>query len=251
MAISLASISRSTALAAPRIVIYAENGLGKTTFAAGAPNPIFVPCEDGLGSVDVAHFPLCRKVADVSDAIGCLYNEKHDYKTVVLDSADWCEALIEADIQSTHEAKDLAYGKGNVKIAEQWRSLLTGLDALRNERGMVVVVIAHCKITRFDSPETEPYDRYGLKLTDRSAGVLMEWADAVLFANYRTVIKKADVGFSRTVSRGISTGERLMFTTEKPAYRAKNRYSLPDELPLSWDALAGAIAAGRPEEVEK
>jgi hypothetical protein len=69
-----------------------------------------------------------------------------------------------------------------------------------------------------------------------------EWADAVLFANYRTVIKKEDVGFKKEHVRGIGTGERLLYTSEKPAYMAKNRYAFPESLPLSWQAISDAIA---------
>jgi hypothetical protein len=96
-------------------------------------------------------------------------------------------------------------------------------------------------IKRFDSPETEPYDRYQPKLQERSGSLIREWADAVFFANYKTIVKQADVGFSKTVSRGVSSGERLLFTSERPAYMAKNRYSLPESIPLDWAAFAEAI----------
>ena len=121
--------------------------------------------------------------------------------------------------------------------------LLEGLNLLRNERGMAIILLAHCQIKRFDSPETEPYERYQPKLQERSSALVQEWADAVLFANFRTVVRREDVGFNKDVRRGVTTGERQLYTTEKPAYYAKNRYSLPDSLPLSWDALATAIGA--------
>ena len=57
----------------------------------------------------------------------------------------------------------------------------------------------------------------------------------------KTIVKSSDVGFNNKVSRGISTGERLLHTSEKPAYLAKNRYSLPDTLPLEWSTLAEAM----------
>jgi hypothetical protein len=55
------------------------------------------------------------------------------------------------------------------------------------------------------------------------------------------VIKKDDLGFGKTSSRGISSGERLLFTSERPAYLAKNRFNLPESIPLSWDSLQTAI----------
>jgi len=144
MAFDLTSITRSRAIAAPRIVVYGVDGLGKSTFAAGAPNPIFIFTEDSIGTLDVAHFPIARTLQDVRDAVGVLANEPHDFQTAVLDTADWCEALMDADLQASHDAKELAYGKGAVKLAEEWRSLLAGFDCLRNQRGMCVIILAHC-----------------------------------------------------------------------------------------------------------
>jgi hypothetical protein len=242
MAFNLKSIKKNTALSAPRIMLYGVEGIGKTTFAANAPNPIFICTEDGLGSLQVDHFPLATKASDVLDAITSLVTDQHDFGTVVLDSVDWLDNLIWSDVESTHDAKDLAYGKGAMIVAERWREVLSGLNALRNDKGMVVILIAHCQIKRFDSPEVEPYDRYQPKLQERSNAILREWVDAVMFANYKTIVKKDDVGFNKTSNRGISTGERLLFTSERPAYMAKNRYGLPESLPMSWEAFSKAIA---------
>lgn len=251
MAFDLSSIKHGPDLKPPRIFLYAVEGIGKTTFAASAPAPIFIQTEDGLGSIDAARFPMVETIDNVRQAIGVLYNDPHDFQTVVLDSADWLEQIIAREIEAKHDAKELAYGKGALKQAEVWQELLAGFNALRNDRGMSVILIGHSQIKRFDSPETEPYDRYSPKLQERSNALLREWADAVLFANYSVVVKSTEVGFKKEVSRGITTGERLLYTTEKPAYMAKNRYALPDSLPLSWDALSNAIAGGvKPAELK-
>jgi hypothetical protein len=242
MSFDLASIKKNTAISAPRVFCYSVEGLGKTTFAAGAPKPIFICTEDGLGSLDVDHFPLCSKASDITDAIAALCQPDHDYKTVVLDSVDWAENLILKDIEEKHEAKDLAYGRGAVIMADRWREILDGLNYLRNKRGMVVILLGHATIKRFDSPEVEPYDRYQPRLQERSSALLREWSDCVLFGNYKTIVKKDDLGFNKTNNRGFSTGERLLFTSEKPAYMAKNRYGLPDSIPMTWDAFTQAIA---------
>ena len=241
MAFDLKSISRNDNTAPPRLMVYGVEGIGKSTFAAGAPDPIFILTEDGLGSLDVEHFPIATSLDNVMDAIGALYAEDHPYKTVVLDSLDWLEAIIHREMEAKHDAKDLAYGKGAMIAAQQWRDVLDGLNALRNDKQMTVILLAHNIIKRFDSPEVEPFDRYQPKLQERSNAVVREWADAVMFANYKTIVKKDDVGFNKTVARGISSGERMLFTTERPAYMAKNRYNLPDSIPLTWDAFANAI----------
>jgi hypothetical protein len=242
MAFDLKSIRKNDAMAAPRIMVYGVEGIGKSTFGAGAPNPVYILTEDGLGSLNVDHFPLATSFADVMDAIASLYKENHAFETVVIDSLDWLEAIIQREIEQKYDAKDLAYGKGSLIAAERWREILDGLNALRNDKGMAVILIAHTTIKRFDSPEVEPYDRYQPKLQERSNAVVREWADAVLFANYKTIVKKDDVGFNQTNNRGISTGERLLFTSERPAYMAKNRYNMPESIPLSWDAFAEAIS---------
>lgn len=243
MAFDLNSIKKGKSIHAPRIFLYSTHGIGKSTFAASAPNPIFICTEDGLGSIDTSSFPLAKSSADVMEAIKTLYAEQHDYQTVVLDSADWLENILQKEIETHYEAKDLAYGKGALILADRWREVLDGLNALRNDKGMTVIIIGHCEIKRFDSPEVEPYDRYQPKLQARASALVQEWADAVLFANYKTLVKKDDVGFNKQVSRGITTGERLLYTQETPAYLAKNRYSLPASLPLNWDAFLAALSA--------
>lgn len=242
MAFNLSSIKRSEGIKAPRVMIYGPHGLGKTTFGAGAPNPVFILTEDGLGRLEVEHFPLATSYQDVVDAIGALYSEDHNFGTVVIDSLDWLDNLIWQDINNKFDSKELAYGKGAVIAADYWRSILEGLNALRDDKSMAVVLIAHTEIKRFDSPETEPYDRYRPKMQERSSALIQEWCDAVFFCNYRVLTKETEVGFNKEVRRGITTGERLMYTTEKPAYLAKNRYSLPDSLPLSWESFAQAIS---------
>ena len=242
MAFDLKSIRKNDAMAAPRLMVYGVEGIGKSTFCAGAPNPIYILTEDGLGSLKVDHFPLATSFADVIDAIASLYKDNHAFETVIIDSLDWLEAIIQREIEQKYDAKDLAYGKGALIAAERWREILDGLNALRNDKGMIVILVAHTTIKRFDSPEVEPYDRYQPKLQERSNAVVREWADAVLFANYKTIVKKDDVGFNQTNNRGISTGERLLFTSERPAYMAKNRYNMPESIPLSWDAFSEAIS---------
>jgi hypothetical protein len=251
MAFDLNSIKRGQEIKPPRIFVYGVEGIGKTTFAAGAPAPIFLQSEDGQGSLDIARFPAVETTAQVEEAIGALHGGEHEFGTLVVDSVDWLEQIVAREIEAKFDAKELAYGKAALKQAEVWQALLGGFNALRNDRGMAVILIGHSQIKRFDSPETEPYDRYMPKLQERSNALVREWADAVLFANYRTVVRTSEVGFNKEVRRGITTGERLLHTTEKPAYMAKNRYAFPDTLPLSWAALETAIA-GRvlPAELE-
>ena len=128
-----------------------------------------------------------------------------------------------------------------ISALDTWRSFLDGVNALRDERGMGVILIAHAEIKRFDSPETEPYDRYQPKLHRSASALVQEHVDAVLFANYRVSTLKSDVGFNKKVVRGVSGGDRLLHTAERPAFLAKNRFGLAETLPLSWPDLAAGI----------
>ena len=241
MAFDLNSISRGKRVQAPRIFLFGTHGIGKSSFAAKAPNPIFIQTEDGLGSIDTASFPLATSSKQVFEAIETLYTQEHDFQTVVLDSADWYEQILQREIEATHDAKDLAYGKGTLILAERWKQLLDGFNALRNDKGMAVILIGHCQIKRFESPETEGYDRYEPRLQSRATALLSEWCDALLFTNYRIMVRKEDTGFNKSVTKGMTTGERLLYTQETPAYLAKNRYALPQSLPLDWSAFQTAM----------
>ena len=244
MAISLASLRRATTVAPPRILIHGVAGVGKTTFAAGAPEPVFILTEDGLGTLAAPHFPLARSFDEVMEALAALYSEEHGFRSVVIDSIDWLEPLIWARACKDNGWKsieDAGYGKGYVAALDLWRQYIDGLNALRDDKGLTVIQIAHTDIKRFDSPEHEPYDRYIIKLHARAAALLQEHSDTVLFANYRISTVKSDVGFNKKVTRALGSGERVLYTAERPAFLAKNRYGLPDVLPLSWDAFSQSM----------
>jgi hypothetical protein len=244
MPISLVSLNVTTALSPARILVYGVAGVGKTTFGTSADKPVVLPTEDGLGKIKVPSFPLARSLDEVMEALAALYSEPHEYKTVVVDSLDWLEPLVwqrACKDNGWRSIEDPGYGKGYIAALDLWRQYLDGLNALRGERGMTVIQIAHADIKRFDSPEHEPYDRYGVKLHARASALLQEHSDVVLFANYRISTVKADVGFNKKVTRALGSGERVLYTAERPAFLAKNRYGLPDVLPLDWQAFAAAM----------
>lgn len=247
MAISLASLNRLDSPKPPRIIIYGTHGIGKNTFIAGAPAPVLINVEDGHPSASpIDSFPRARSFGDVMGAIEALFNEPHDFQTVGIDSLDWIEPLVWAETcrrQKWDSIESPGYGKGYIEASNVWREYLDGINALRDERGMAVIQTAHAEIKRFESPETEPYDRYQIKLQARAAALVEEHADIVLFANYKVSVTKTDAGFNKKVARGIGAGTRVMYTEERPAFRAKNRHNLPPELPLSFVALTDAMAA--------
>lgn len=229
-----------------RIIIYGQEGVGKSTFAANAPNPIFIQTEDGLGEIECASFPIAKNLDDVMESIAELGSNDHDFKTVVIDSADWLEPLIhravceEYGVDSLHKAAG-GFNRGFEKAVDKWADLCAALNWLRDTKGMTVVLIAHSKIKAFNDPENPAYDKYMLRLHDKACDYLMEWADAVLFATRKMIVAKNGDGKNQAQAIGKSGGERILRTTASPACSAKNRYNLPDELPLDWEAFETAV----------
>lgn len=254
MAISLKSIARSGEPKPPIVVVHGTPGIGKTTWASGAQSPVFMPLEDGLGAIKAAAFPVLHEWQEVMEAMGALYSDKHDYQSVVIDSLSALEPVIWAQVAkdaNKSSIEDLGYGKGYVLALDYWHQVLAGVIALRDKKGMMPILIAHSEVTRFDSPEVDPFDRYQIKLHKRALQLLYERADIIGFANWQTHTIKQDVGFDKKISRGIGTGERLLHLVERPAYIAKNRYGMPDTIPLAWQPFAAAMAAAFTDQAPK
>jgi len=238
---ALASILTGAKPGPRRMLVYGTAGIGKSTFATCAPSPVVIQTEDGLNEIDCHKFPVAQSLDEVMQALASLYQEDHAYRTVVIDSLDWLERLIWAKVCATRQVasiEDIGYGKGYTFALQHWRDVLDGLSALRDRRGMAVILIAHAKIERFEDPQTEAYDRYTPRLHKTASALVSEWCDEVLFASYRVFTKAQDEGFNRTRVQGLGSGERVLKTSERPAHLAKNRLNLPDELPLAWGEFA-------------
>ena len=239
----------------PRIFVYGTEGIGKSSLASRAPRPVFVQTEDGLNEIDCAKFPLARTLDDVLAALTELATEQHPYETVVIDSLDWLERMIwdavcKRESATTIEKVGGGYGKGYILALDYWRRLIDRLVALHTGRQMVVLLIAHAKVERFEDPEAPAYDRYSPRLHKHAAALITEWSDAVFFATRRITTRSEDAGFGRqraiAAPIGAAGGERILRTVGGPTCVAKNRYSLPAELPLSWDSLFSGIVGQTP-----
>lgn len=240
----LPGVVRNVSNKPPRIIIYGPGGIGKTTFGAMAPNPIFLPIEDGLGQLEIDHFPLITSYPQLLDYLATLFTEDHDFKTAVLDSLDWLERLVwqqVAEDKNVKSIEDIGYAKGYIFALDYWREIIASLNALRDHRDMMIIVVSHAQVKRFDSPTCDPYDRYMMKLHDKARELMFEWADATLFAGYKVHTKATEVKGGAKVVRGIGDSQRSLFTTEAPGWLAKNRYNLPPELELNFDAFMTAL----------
>lgn len=224
-----------------RVLLYGVAGIGKSTWASKAPKPIFIQTEDGLNGIDCERFPVAASFRDVMAAIEHLYTQPHEYRTLALDSLDWLERLIWAQVCGEKHVKsieDIGYAKGYVFALTYWREVLEGLTALREKHSLTTVLIAHAKIEKFENPETDPYDRFSPRLHKAASALVQEWCDEVLFANYKVYTSKAGAGFNQDRFKAIGTGERILRTSERPAHVAKNRCGLPDEIAMDWNEYA-------------
>ena len=237
----------------PSIIIYGNHGLGKTTFGSLAPNPVFIRTEDGLGSIKAKTFPKVESFDMLMNQLRELYKKNHDRKTVVIDSLDHLEPMVWEKVleenpsaakgKSATGIESYGYGKGYAMALDVWRQLLDALDVLRSEKNMTVILTAHAQIKRFENPQTEPYDRYEMKLHQKASALVQESADMVLFTSYYTGVRESKDSFGNTSVRAIGSGDRFLYTEERPAFQAKNRFSLPSEIPFDKDgAYWGVIA---------
>jgi hypothetical protein len=245
MGFSIADIRRGKRLRPPRILVYGGPKIGKSTFAAGAPNAIFVPCEEGTDALDVASFPLITSYSEYQDAIRILATEDHDFGAVVLDSADWLEPLIWQHVAKAHGVSSIesvggGYGKGYTEAAATWTDVLAGLSHLRDERGMIPIIICHEQIVKVTPPDGESYDLAGLKLHRRAGALIEEWADVIGYAREKRVLVAEDLGFGKSSKKAKSMGRELI-CGKTPAYVSGNRYGV-GTVPMTWDAFQAAFA---------
>jgi hypothetical protein len=254
MGITLEGVRKGKHPRPPKIVVYGGPKVGKSTFCAGIPGAIFLQTEEGLDALDVHAFPLAQSFEDVLQGVGALIREDHEYRAVVVDSLDWLEPLIWAHVCKLAGVDSIeqvggGYGKGYTETLKHWRRLLDGLDKLRDDKGMTVVLIGHDEVRKMEPPDGEVYDYASLKLHRKAAGVVEEWADVIGYATLRRVTRDDEEKFGQTRRRALAVnGERQLVVGKNPAYVSGNRYGLPDVLPLDWaevrEALTGAFQEG-------
>lgn len=243
MAFNLQSISKTKRLQAPKMLLAGEPKIGKSTFAASAPGSIGILTEDGLSGIEAQAFPLCKSMEDVYAAMETLLTEKHDFQTVFIDSLDWLEPLLQAYVCRQNGWEDIekpGFGKGYVAAAAEWKTFLDGLEMLRRERGMAIILICHVKTQRIESPTHEGYDAWVLKLHNRASALVEEWADIVGFASHRITIRKTDAGFGNKETKAMKTGERQLLLEAHPAYPSGSRFNLKD-CDLTWESFVSQL----------
>lgn len=229
---------------AQKVVIYGSEGIGKTTLASKFPNPIFIDTEGGSAQLDVARLPqptswqmLLQEVDYISANPLC--------ETLVIDTADWAEKLCMQQICAKHQVEGIegvGYGKGYTYLEEEFGRFLNRLSDLI-DRGINVVITAHSFIRKFEQPdEMGAYDRWELKLQKKTAPLLKEWADMLLFCNYETIVVNVDNQGARKGKNKAQGGKRVMYTSHTPTWDAKNRHGLPPKLDMDYSKIEHIFA---------
>ena len=218
-----------------RTLLYGPHGIGKSSWAASAPDTVFLNIEDGLDDIDCASTEKIIWFSQVIDMLNELNADQMGFRHVAIDSLDWLERLIHRAVakdKGVGHISEIGYGAGYKSALPLWGEMFSKLDMLRNEHGIGIILLAHAEAKRHESPDNESYDRYQPALHSAASAAIQEWCDEVLFASYRVYTRQEEQGFNKTRNIGIGSGERFIRTQESAAVIAKNRLGLPAELPM-------------------
>lgn len=233
-------ITRGKIPCAKKVVIYGPEGIGKSTFASKFPEPVFIDTEGSTKDMDVARLPAPSSWNMLLEEVRYVLDNPQVCKTLVIDTADWAEQLCSTSVCDKYQKsgiEDFGYGKGYVFLQEEFGKLLNLLTDVVEQKMINVVLTAHAKMRKFEQPdEMGAYDRWEMKLSKNVSPMVKEWADMVLFANYKTHVVKVD---GKNKAQG---GQRVLYTTHHSCWDAKNRYSLPDEIPFEYGSIAHILS---------
>lgn len=236
---------------AQKIVIYGPEGIGKTTLASKFPEAVFIDTEGSTKKLDVARFEPPSSWTMLLSQVDYVIGHPGEFRTLVVDTADWAQKLCIKHICDKHSIdgiEGLGYGKGYTYVSEEFGKLLNRLDDVI-ERNINVVLTAHAQIVKFEQPdEMGAYDRWSMKLINSPktsiSAMVKEWADMVLFCNFKTYSVAVDDKGKKHKAQG---GKRVMYTSHHPCWDAKNRDSLPDELPMEYESIRHIIEPANKE----
>lgn len=238
------NITRGPKKEAQKVVIYGPEGIGKSTLAACFPNPLFIDTEGSTSNMDVARIDRPSSFTMLTQQIMYVLKSPDICSTLVVDTADWAEQLAISELCAKKQItgiEDIGYGKGYVYLSEDFGRMLNLLEDVKL-KGINIVVTAHAQMRKFEQPdELGAYDRWELKLQKRNAPLLKEWADMVLFANYKTYVVNVDGQGAQKGKNKAQGGKRVMYTTHHSCWDAKNRHNLPDEISMEYSAIAHCI----------
>ena len=233
----------------PKIILYGRNGIGKSRFALKAPNPIFLDLDENIYELSVSSnktFGVSIKTYDdVMAFLGTLFNQDHEFKTLVVDSLSSLEKLVIEKVLKDNKVSSLAsfqYGQGYQKMMPLWDQFLEKLKNLWEHKKIMVIMLAHFKEKREEHLTGASYMQYQINLYEKASELLRNWCSCVLFADDEIELKDETVEFNRKISK-VSKSTRVLHTDGGTTFLAKNTYNLPSKLPLDWNVLFNHIQA--------
>lgn len=238
-------VTRGIVPRAKKVVVYGPEGIGKSTFAAQFPDAIIIDVEGSTASMDVARLEpksWSELLSNVKDIAAGLVDVP--CRTLVIDTADWAETLCAESVCAQKHWDSLSspgYGTGYRVAWEEFGKLMNELSTTV-DKGINVVITAHAAMRKFEQPdEAGSYDRWEMKLQNSPkaniAAMVKEWADMVLFVNYKTIVSDKDKQ-GKGKAQG---GRRVMYTEHHPCWDAKNRYGLPAMMDFSYEGIRPII----------
>jgi hypothetical protein len=238
--IDLKKITNGKQERAPRVTVYGFDGVGKSKFAAGAPDPFFIDANKGSFAYDVQ-----RAVPDswpeTLELIEAVEKGQIKCKSLVLDALGDFEYLgnVEFFPGTTIAKYDGGYGKGEELAVARWRELLGAIERVWMS-GKTIVFVGHAEVKHFDDPTGPGYDRFQIALRGKIAGIIRGWSDYVFFAREEIAQQRVNGDM-----KAVTNGTRWLHTHRTPAFDAKSRGTtlFPERILLSWDEFAKARAA--------
>ena len=218
-----------------KIILYGDFGMGKTTLASTAPNPVFIALDDGSSKINnpitgekldyvegVNSFDDCRAALRQLTLFG-------NDSTVVLDTGGELEAL---GLQWTFEnvphekgnhvssIEGYGYGKGYRHLYETMRLPLGDLDRIVNAGNNIIIICQQQQVMvsnpggddfLCDAPKMQP--AHGQ--TPSIWGLYCEWADHVFKIGYESIHAKE--------GKAIAGNDRAVFVHPEIYFKAKSR----------------------------
>lgn len=230
-----------------KFCIYGPEGIGKSTFASQIPGVVFIDTEGSTATMDVPRMDKPTSWQMLLQEAEYMRDHPGTCSTLVIDTADWAERLCTEAVCAAHpingkpmqSIEDAGYGRGYVYLYEEFGRLLNILSEIA-DRGGHVGFTAHAMMRKFEQPdELGTYDRWELKMSKKVAPLVKEWADLLLFANYKTLVYAVDDKGKKHKAAG---GQRMMYTAHHPCWDAKNRHGLPEEIPFDFAQVAALFA---------
>lgn len=245
----LERIKKNPSKLPPKIMLIGVEGVGKSTAGAAMPNPVFICGESGLVGPQFENVPnfTPENWGDVLSFVDELAKTPGDFKTLVIDTLDWIEPMLYEHVctKAGHKnIEDFGYGKGYVVAQQEARQLLVRLEKL-NRIGFNILILCHSQIKTVKNPVGDDYDHFEAKVNMKIGGIFKEWCDCVLFAQFDMYTKKDGLR-----SKAFGGDGRIVQTTHSAAWDAKNRYGLPEVMPLDMTAIMEAINGEQPEDID-